>query len=129
DLAEDLEHWLAGEPIRARASSIPALVWVWFRKNLRTAFLTVVISFLCFGIGTGLLTLLLAGNILPNCARTYADFPSLTPPRLVMAWSPPVWLRSAVGVIGFPVCFCTGLLLVLVVRPRDRTGDLLTGLA
>src|SRR5205085_1389570 len=56
DLAEDLERWLAGEPIRARASSIPALVWAWFRKNLRATFWTVAIALICFGPGTALLT-------------------------------------------------------------------------
>lgn len=128
-LAEDLENWLAGEPIRARPLSIPLLFWVWFRKNLRTAFLTVAIGLLCFGIGSGLMNLFLLGDALPNAARTYERFPSLTPPWLVTAWSPPHWLRIAGIVIGGPLTGCAGLLLVLAVRPRDRTADLLTGLA
>ena len=33
-LAEDLEHWLEGQPIAARPLSPPALVWRWTRRNL-----------------------------------------------------------------------------------------------
>ena len=36
-LAEDLEHWLAGEPISVRPPSLGSVFGVWLRDNLRSA--------------------------------------------------------------------------------------------
>ncbi|MEY2550018.1 MAG: eukaryotic-like serine/threonine-protein kinase [Verrucomicrobiota bacterium] len=33
DLADDLEHWLAGRPVRARRVLVPARIWRWSRRN------------------------------------------------------------------------------------------------
>jgi eukaryotic-like serine/threonine-protein kinase len=33
DLAEDLEHWAAGEPIRARRVGLPERAWLWCRRR------------------------------------------------------------------------------------------------
>src|SRR5262249_40222146 len=35
-LADDLEHWLAGEPLSVRPRSTPVVVWFWLRKNVRS---------------------------------------------------------------------------------------------
>jgi WD40 repeat protein len=42
-LAEDLERWLRGEPIRARRAPVPERVWKWCRRNPGwTAFISVL---------------------------------------------------------------------------------------
>src|SRR5205823_242290 len=43
-LADDLERWLAGEPLQARPPSMAQLLWVWLRKNVRAAVWTAVIG-------------------------------------------------------------------------------------
>lgn len=54
DLAEDLERWLAGEQVLARAESVPELVAHWSRRNrVALAIFTVLIS--AFLISTTLL--------------------------------------------------------------------------
>jgi serine/threonine-protein kinase len=40
DLAQDLESWLAGKPIQARAIGRPARLWRWCRRNPTVAALT-----------------------------------------------------------------------------------------
>jgi WD40 repeat protein/tRNA A-37 threonylcarbamoyl transferase component Bud32 len=45
-LAEDLEHWLAGEPIRARQIGRTARVWRWCRRNPVVAGLTATAAML-----------------------------------------------------------------------------------
>jgi tetratricopeptide (TPR) repeat protein/tRNA A-37 threonylcarbamoyl transferase component Bud32 len=53
-VAEDLERWLAGEPIEARPSSPRERLWRWCRRNPKVAILT--------GVSTLLLLLVAAGS-------------------------------------------------------------------
>ncbi len=54
DLAEDLERWLEGRPIRARPVPIPARAWRWSRRNPVLAGAALV----CFSLGGAVLWLL-----------------------------------------------------------------------
>jgi tRNA A-37 threonylcarbamoyl transferase component Bud32 len=45
-LAEDLEHWLTGEPIRARPTSRRERIWRWCRRNPVVASLTAAVLLL-----------------------------------------------------------------------------------
>src|SRR5207253_9772590 len=53
----------------------------------------------------------------------------LTPPWLATHWAPAPWLRAVAGAFSILVVGSMGLWLTWLVRPRDRTADLLTGLA
>jgi serine/threonine protein kinase/tetratricopeptide (TPR) repeat protein len=56
-LAEDLGHFLAGEPIRARPVSRAERVWRWCKRNPRVAALSTVILVLVLTAGTALTAL------------------------------------------------------------------------
>jgi tetratricopeptide (TPR) repeat protein len=53
-VAEDLERWLAGEPIRARRSSLWERLWCWCRRNPVIAALSVTVLLLVLLAITGL---------------------------------------------------------------------------
>jgi hypothetical protein len=129
-LAEDLEHWLAGEPVHARPPSVALLFWVWLRKNLRATLGPVVIGLstggLFFFTWIGMLRLTMGRS----CAELYArEFPSEAPPVLASRWA----LADALlvpGAVGMLLAFLSmGLFAVLLVRPKDRWGDVAAGLA
>jgi tRNA A-37 threonylcarbamoyl transferase component Bud32 len=128
-LAEDLEHWLAGEPIQARPPSLAFLLWMWLRKNLRAAMWTVVI-----GLAAGALSsLMVVTQALQwqfrSAAKTYDNFPHLQRPLMAFDLVVPSWLIIALGLLGLISVVGMGLFTVLLVRPTQRWGDASAGLA
>jgi hypothetical protein len=127
-LAEDLEHWLAGEPISARPPTALALVRLWLRQNFGAAGWT-----LALGLGYGLLAawqLGLAGfkRMLEERARVYEELPSLPRPWWSLPVTVPDWVIGLSFLLAFLVASTAGLLTVLVVRPRNRFAEVATGL-
>jgi WD40 repeat protein len=53
-LAEDLGHWLAGEPIRARRVTGPERLWRWCGRNPVLAALSAAVAVLLLVVGVGL---------------------------------------------------------------------------
>lgn len=128
-LADDLRHWLEGEPIQAKPPSMALLWWIWLRRNFRAAMWTVIIGLICGGLGVGLVILPFFWPLLETGANTYSFFPSLDKPWPLTDWSPPSWLLYACAILGFSLFAGTGLLVVWLVAPKDAWGDLSTGLA
>jgi hypothetical protein len=127
-LAEDLEHWLAGEPLSVRPPGMGFLLWLWLRKNIRVTLWTAALGVVCgaLGVTAGLGTL---RTLARNGAALYAaDFPSCAPPLLAVNWAAPGWLFLLVRALGSVALVGMGLFAVLIVRPRDRWGDLAAGL-
>jgi hypothetical protein len=128
-LAADLEHWLAGEPLSVRPPGMAHLLWLWLRKNIRVTLWTVALGMVCGGLGVtaGFESLRM---VVRNGAALYAnDFPSCTPPLLAVDWAIPDWVFGLVRVLGSVAMLGMGLFAVLIVRARDRWGDLAAGLA
>jgi hypothetical protein len=129
-LAEDLEHWLAGEPIAARPPSTAFLIWLWLRKNTRVTLWPLVIG--AFG---GALAAMAPMNVLVRVmqdgAALYAEhFPGAEPPFMAWHWPAGVrWLYAVLGVVGVGAWLVLGFLSVRLVRTRDAWGDLGAGLA
>jgi len=128
-LADDLEHWLAGEPIAARPASAQRLIWLWLRKHLRTAVMAIETGFVCGGLSTALLSLLTVWVLFVGAGETYKYFPSRTPPLFAPTWNPPAWLMGAAWLAGFGLSRSMGLITARLLRTQNRSADLLAGLA
>jgi hypothetical protein len=132
-LAEDLEHWVAGEPLSMRPRSTPVVVWWWLRKNLKSAAGVIGLGVM-FGIVTGFLQF--PATVLDS-AYNYRQFPTVNRPwplSLAPRIAPNVFFDSRwsslallLGVALLAFDLAAGLLIALVVRPRDRWGDLSAG--
>ena len=128
-LAEDLEHWRAGEPISARPPTARALVRLWLKQNFGAARWTLLL-----GAGYGLLAaaqmfLVQPGQMLAARNSLYrTTFPSLPVPWWSLAVRVPQWLMSASFAFLMLVSCTAGLFTVLIVRPRNRFAEIATGL-
>ncbi len=132
-LAEDLEHWLTGEPLTARPPSTAQLILRWLRKNFRAAAWVLLIGVLCGLVGP----LGLALKVLPTLAAdshvAFGLFPGDYWQLRWLGWCDwsripelLVWLLIGGGAL---LLAASGPLLHWTVRPRDRGADVLTGLA
>jgi hypothetical protein len=127
-LAADMEHWLTGEPLSVRAPSFGAVLRLWLRRNFGAAGWTVVL-----GVGWGLLLGLLAWvarsrDVLSSDSRNaYPRLPSLTPPALTLRGEVPPWLMGAIVLSGVFSTIVLGLLVVLLVRPKNRAAEIAAG--
>jgi len=135
-LAEELERWLAGEPLTVRPRSTAVLVWWWLRKNMPS-----VAGVASLGVAFGLATSLprfLMEVFSPYRAYAYGNFPSVNPPWplsmgprvspqvIYSIWDTPVWTWILMlTLLSFGLAF--GLLIALAVRPRDFWGDISAG--
>jgi tRNA A-37 threonylcarbamoyl transferase component Bud32 len=131
-LAEDLEHWSVGEPIQARPPTLLQLVGIWLRQNMKAAACAILVGIVC----GSLATLSVVQVVLPAPATTnvYENFPSLDPPFwassfVFRGWGLPWPLRVAFILLGPVAYFAMGLLVTILVRPKDRLGDLAAGAA
>jgi eukaryotic-like serine/threonine-protein kinase len=129
-LADDLDHWLAGEPLSVRPASMARLVLQWMRHNMRAAVWTVVLGLAC-----GILAPLgLAGHLLQSLAQetseSYANFPSLPKPWIAhLDLAIPDWLITAAIVCGLLLLLGTGVTIQWIIQTKDRWGDALAGVA
>jgi eukaryotic-like serine/threonine-protein kinase len=127
-LAEDLERWLAGEPISARPPSMRALVRLWVKQNFGAARWTLLLG-MAYGLIASL-QLFLAGpkNIMPQTAETYAEFPNLPTPWWAWPVTVPVWVIHLGFCLVFLITCSAGLFTMLIVRPRNRFSEVAAGL-
>jgi hypothetical protein len=127
-LAADLEYWLAGEPISVRAPSFGAVLRLWLRRNFGAAGWTVVL-----GVGWGILVgatawVARSRDILSSDSRAaYPRLPSIPPPVLTAAGEVPPWLVAAIVLPCIDLSTALGLLVVLLVRPKNRPAEIAAG--
>jgi serine/threonine protein kinase len=128
-MADDLRNYLAGEPIQAQPPGLAMLLRSWFRRNVRTAVLAIVIGLTC-----GLLSALAAGatrliGILNGRAAAYSYFPSLPRPLMAVNTTLPNWLVDSLTILGAIVFVGMGPLTVSLLRTKRMSDDLVAGLA
>jgi tRNA A-37 threonylcarbamoyl transferase component Bud32 len=131
-LAADLGHWLAGEPISVRPPTFIALLRQWLRHNLGALVWALVIGLVVGGVFSLRCWVYLINEPQGLTAAAYARFPSLDSPWLARTWSFPEWCQSSIKVLTWLVIATPGLLIVLLIRPRNRLAEVgagaLTGL-
>jgi predicted Ser/Thr protein kinase len=127
-LASDLERWLTGEPLQVRPPSLGTVLRFWLRHNFGAAGWIVVIGLL-FGVLSGILGWIRAGNlVLGPAADVYERLPHLHPPWLLaITWAAPVSVQAIVYYGCLALISTAGLLIGLLVRPKNRAADLAAG--
>ncbi len=126
-LAADLEHWLAGEPLSVRPPALASLLRVWLRQNFGAAGWTVAI-----GLGFGLLAGLMCWQVtiaplLSPSAAAYARLPGVDAPQLAFAGEMPQGVKKTLFLLTIVLSSALGLVIVLLVRPKNRAADVAAG--
>jgi hypothetical protein len=128
-LADDLEHWLAGEPLSVRPPSLVSLFRFWLRQNFGAAGWIVILGLL-YGLLSGVIALpVLVHPVLldTGAADAYRRLPGLDPPWLAVAWPIPPWLAHAIFWAWLGAVSTAGLVTGLLVRPKGRAADAAAG--
>jgi hypothetical protein len=127
-LADDLEHWLAGEPLTVRPPTLVSLLRLWLRQNFGAARWMVVVGLLV-GLLGGVMSLAVAvhPSIGPGAADAYRRLPSLDPPWLALPWPMPMWVRHAIFWATLGLGSTVGLITAGLVRPKNRAADVAAG--
>jgi hypothetical protein len=135
-LAEELERWLAGEPLTVRPASAARLAWQWLRKHWRAAAWVVLL-----GVGWGATT---AAAVVLILLRTgffvhyfYQSFPNVPRPTVIQAGEAFGLIGSsrdegkAAGILGLALIsvgsLVVGPLVARTIRAVDWRGDLAAG--
>jgi hypothetical protein len=114
-LADDLERWLAGEPLSVRPLSAAAQAWRWLRRNAATAVGVTVLG-------------LVAGVVGPLAAFAFEGGKSILVPPDAGPLNPMVWFNAAgknpdarYGILGAAAVLVVGAgwLVRLVARPAN----------
>ncbi len=129
-LAEDLESWLAGDPISVKPASIAKRTAQWVRHNQGIFYIVMLML-----LGT-LLSLPLALSILgviDQVGTIYANTESDPLPLIYSFTSIPLWVSIVCGVLTFLIWPSLGMLVTLVSRPKNWlsaawNGGLVSGL-
>jgi predicted Ser/Thr protein kinase len=127
-LASELERWLTGEPLQVRPPSLAKVLRFWLRHNFGAAGWIVVIGLVC-GVLSGILAWIRAGDlVLGKAADVYGRLPHVHPPWLLaITWAAPAWAQSVVYYGALVLISAAGLLIGLLVRPKNRAADLAAG--
>ncbi len=126
-LADDLQCWLAGEPLSVQPPSLFLLIRSWVRQNFGSAGWAVLIG-LVSGLVLGLsLWLILIQPALAQISQAYTYLPNQPRPWLVFPWNPPSWLIQVATLSSLLLGASLGLWIALLVRPRHFQADLTAG--
>ena len=131
ELADDLDRWLRGEPIQARAPGLVSRFVLWMRNNSRAAVWVVLIG-LAWGLFGPQLPVAISAytTLMQNAANSMAHFPSVPTPWLLRVdWSflPDLfWVALFVAIV---LHLSVGMLIYLASRSRDRWSHLGGGAA
>jgi serine/threonine-protein kinase len=130
DLADDLERWLAGDPVLARPAGSVTRLFEWLRQNTRAAVWVGVIG-ICWGLlGPQLpLALRIYGPLMARTEDTDAEFASGPTPLLLRAVrGAPEWLYLWAAVpLATLIHLSGGMLTYLATRSRDPQSHLAGG--
>jgi predicted Ser/Thr protein kinase len=126
-LAQDLEHWLAGEPVSVRPPTLLALMRLWLRQNFGAAGWTIVIGLVVGIVFAARCWVSQINEFQSLAAGAYARFPSLEPSWLASAWRFPLWSQYVIRLFTWAVVTMPGFLILVLVRPKNRLAEAAAG--
>jgi Flp pilus assembly protein TadD len=127
-LANDLEHWLAGESISLRTAALATQFRAWVRQNLRTAGRALAVGLTC-GLLLGLIVWLALSQGVARLVRVYDRLPSVPRPWVLFTPVVPDWLLLFLSAAVLVLLGGMGFATVVVVRPTTRHSAVAAGLA
>jgi eukaryotic-like serine/threonine-protein kinase len=130
-LADDLDRWLAGDPVSVEPPSGLIVMRRWMRKNFGPSRRVLVLSVVFAGL-LSLLPLSVIRDAAGEVSKVYeASFPTLEPPRaLTLLLSLPTRPMRVVGSSASLVLILfIGVIVARVFRPSDLTGAIRIGAA
>jgi hypothetical protein len=126
-LADELEHWLAGEPLAVRPPGLPALVRQWLRQHFGAAGWMVGAGLAAGVLAAFIVWLLVLNPALASAAAVYRQLPGVDPPWLALPWRVSPMLGSSLRLLGLVLFATTGLFPALLIRPKNRAADVAAG--
>jgi Flp pilus assembly protein TadD len=127
-LADDLEHWLAGEPLSLRTAALATQVRSWLRQNLRTAGRALAVGLTC-GLLLGVLGWFAKAQGEAHWVAVYDRLPSAPRPWVLVEPVLPDWLLGALPFGMLVLLGGMGYVTAAVVRPTTRPAAVAAGLA
>jgi tRNA A-37 threonylcarbamoyl transferase component Bud32 len=133
-LAEDLTHWLAGEPLSVQPPSAARLAWQWLGRNIKAAAWLVLLSIAAGALPMVTIVIFAGGFVLTQATKSVLQLPGENTSSLAYVnWRDvmgflqnPWWYPLHLVTMALPFLF--GLLATRLVRTRSAWGDLNTGL-
>jgi serine/threonine protein kinase len=125
ELALDLEHWLAGEPLSVRPPSFALTLRLWLRQNFGAAGWTVILGAVAgplFGVSAWLSR---SQSDSTAAEAAYSRLPSVS--RSALLWRLPAWVGAVSFFPALALFIVLGLLVMLLVRPRNRAAEVAAG--
>ena len=129
DLADDLDRWLAEEPISLKPPSRWAVAGRWLRQHQSLVYFAFALLLgLVLSLPLFISVFQTAGN--QSMTSVYEEyFPNATPPWFLSLTNLPEWVpRLAFGLLLFVFWPLIGLWNAIVTRPRSHRGALAAGL-
>ncbi|MBL8819979.1 MAG: serine/threonine protein kinase [Planctomyces sp.] len=127
-LADDLENWLAGEPLSVSAPSMASVGVNWLKKNARAALGSAGVGII-LGLLIGVMFALTSIDV-ERMETVYNEFPNERPVALSLySWVnsvPRAW-RNVSQFPLFSLIAATGMVNYLVVRPKTRDVAIASG--
>ena len=127
-LANDLEHWLEGEPLSLQSAALAIQVRSWLRQNLRTAGRALAVGLTC-GLLVGVLAWLSVNWSVSYLVTAYDRLPSVPRPWFLLGPALPDWCLIAISAALLVLLGSMGFATAVVVRPTTRHAAVAAGLA
>jgi serine/threonine protein kinase len=124
-LAVDLEHWLAGEPLSVRPPSFAMTLRLWLRQNFGAAGWTMILGLVAgtlFGVSAWLSR---SQSDSSAAEAAYSRLPGVSPPALL--GYVPTWVAAVTFFPALVLFIVLGLLVMILVRPRNRAAEVAAG--
>ncbi|MBL8822002.1 MAG: serine/threonine protein kinase [Planctomycetia bacterium] len=133
-LADDLAHWLAGEPISVRPPNTSRQVLEWLRKHSSGAIRLITIGMISGLIMSIAMMIVFIPQVMTSSEQSLEKFPSVAKPLFLrwLDWKSlreipeyVVWLMPIIALFSW---IMQGPLIMLLLRPRASNGALALGL-